>query len=72
MSDSLLTGTLAEAASASGIAFPVRVDGPDEAGTIVDANGMQVCIVDVERDLEDEQVARIVGFLVRLLNAAGQ
>lgn len=54
----------------SHIALPVRAD-PDEIGSIVDANDVEVCIVDQHRERDDLSVTAICAMIVDAINRAG-
>ncbi|CDX26918.1 conserved hypothetical protein [Mesorhizobium plurifarium] len=48
--------------------LPLRVSAT-EIGSIVDADGIEVCVVDVHRDRSDEEVSAIASMIVDAVNA---
>lgn len=40
-----------------------------EIGSIVDADGVEICVVDVHRDRPDDEVRAIVNLIVEAVNA---
>lgn len=48
--------------------LPLRASAT-EIGSIVDADGIEICVVDVHRDRSDDEVTTIVNLIVDAVNA---
>ncbi len=62
------TEQFVEALKREGVVLPLQ---PGEDGTILDATGRDILVVDVNRERPDDQVANIVLWLVLAANTCG-